>query len=244
MISLCIVIVIPLLQDFSGQFLIAALVLGLLILLGLFVWNKKSGKRGRTVLLTGICDSGKTSIFAWLTASKAADTYTSATPNEALVTIKGSKNSNSLAEIRLVDVPGHEKVRGKYFDDLKTSTLAIIFVVDSTSLGKRLRDVAECLHFILTNDDVQRRSIPVAVACHKQDSSLAKRASIVQSELEKELRLLSSARVKNLDGCATKKKTIIDPDQVSFLETSIIEDHDGEYSVNQIFSFLNASVLK
>lgn len=44
---------------------------------------------------------------------------------------------------RIVDIPGHYKVRDKFFDQYKDSAKGIIFVIDSVSIQKDVRDVAE-----------------------------------------------------------------------------------------------------
>lgn len=45
--------------------------------------------------------------------------------------------------LQVVDIPGHERVRQKYFDLYKGTARGIVFVVDSLTLSKDIRDVAE-----------------------------------------------------------------------------------------------------
>lgn len=45
--------------------------------------------------------------------------------------------------LRVVDIPGHERVRQKFFDDYKSICKAVMFVIDSVTLQKEIRDVAE-----------------------------------------------------------------------------------------------------
>jgi signal recognition particle receptor subunit beta len=45
--------------------------------------------------------------------------------------------------LKLVDVPGHERVRQRFFDTYKNAAKGIVFVLDSFSLNKDIRDVAE-----------------------------------------------------------------------------------------------------
>lgn len=45
--------------------------------------------------------------------------------------------------LRLVDLPGQERLRNKYFDQYKSSAKAIVYVVDSVTIQKEIRDVAE-----------------------------------------------------------------------------------------------------
>lgn len=44
---------------------------------------------------------------------------------------------------RLVDIPGHERLRGRFVDEYKNTARGAVFVVDSVTLQKDVRDVAE-----------------------------------------------------------------------------------------------------
>lgn len=43
----------------------------------------------------------------------------------------------------MIDLPGQERLRNKFFDQYKSSAKAIIYVVDSVTIQKEIRDVAE-----------------------------------------------------------------------------------------------------
>lgn len=45
--------------------------------------------------------------------------------------------------LKLIDIPGHERVRQRFFDSYKNTARGIVFVLDSFSLNKDIRDVAE-----------------------------------------------------------------------------------------------------
>lgn len=45
--------------------------------------------------------------------------------------------------LRVVDIPGHERVRSKFFDQYKNIARGVVFVIDSTTVQKEIRDVAE-----------------------------------------------------------------------------------------------------
>lgn len=75
-------------------------------------------------------------IFSQLLYSKHADTFTSIAENLGLHEVD---NKN----FRVVDIPGHERVRGKFFDQYKSSAKGVVFVVDSVTLPKDVKDVAE-----------------------------------------------------------------------------------------------------
>uniref|UniRef100_A0A915PYZ8 Signal recognition particle receptor subunit beta n=1 Tax=Setaria digitata TaxID=48799 RepID=A0A915PYZ8_9BILA len=110
---------------------------------------KRRFAQGNTVLIVGLCDSGKTLLFSKLINPKySPETYTSLKENRCEDVSVTSDKSN----------------RGK----LK----GIIFVIDSSTFGKRIRDVAAFLYDILYESE---KKIPVLVACNKQNCPLAKR---------------------------------------------------------------------
>lgn len=45
--------------------------------------------------------------------------------------------------LRIVDLPGQERLRNKFFDQYKSSAKAVVYVVDSVTIQKEIRDVAE-----------------------------------------------------------------------------------------------------
>lgn len=45
--------------------------------------------------------------------------------------------------LRVIDIPGSERLRGRFFDQYKKSTKGIVFVIDSVTVQKYIRDVAE-----------------------------------------------------------------------------------------------------
>ena len=76
-------------------------------------------------------------------------TYTSMQHNKFSYTPDSGKPG-----IELVDVPGSERVRGQVVDMFSSSARALVFVVDSNTVSKQIRDVAEYLHFLLTNKNI------------------------------------------------------------------------------------------
>lgn len=101
-----------------------------------FLWKKKSQKR-TDLLLTGLCESGKTLLFSQLLHKVVSETFTSISEN-----IGDYVNENGKS-LRVVDVPGHERLRGRFFDQYKKTAKGIVFVVDSVTVQKDVRDVAE-----------------------------------------------------------------------------------------------------
>lgn len=101
----------------------------------LFLWKRKSFVKS-DILLTGLCESGKTVLFGQILHSKVAETFTSIAEN-----IGDYKSDNAVA--RLVDIPGHERLRLRFFDQYKSTSKGIVYVVDSVTVQKDIRDVAE-----------------------------------------------------------------------------------------------------
>lgn len=89
--------------------------------------------------------------------------------------------------MRIIDIPGHERLREKFIDQYKTLARGVVFVVDSVTIQKDVRDAAEFLYNILSDDTLLKSGTSYLVLCNKQDLSLAKGANAVKSILEKEL---------------------------------------------------------
>lgn len=163
----------------------------------LLIYKRRRAAR-TDILLAGLCESGKTLTFSQLVYSEPKETYTSIKENVDKIALDKQV-------FRLVDIPGHERVRSKFFDQYKKSARILVFLVDSSTLQKDVRDVAEwvslvryenrpepdkfaCfsyLYTILADNAVS--STPVIIACNKQDLALAKGATATKGLLEKEL---------------------------------------------------------
>jgi Predicted GTPase len=89
--------------------------------------------------------------------------------------------------IKIVDLPGEDRLRNKFFDQYKSSAKGIVYVLDSSTVQKTLRDVAESLYVILADPQVQSSRVNILVCCNKQDQTLAKSSSVVKTLLQKEL---------------------------------------------------------
>ncbi|XP_058835598.1 signal recognition particle receptor subunit beta [Topomyia yanbarensis] len=160
----------------------------LVTLVLLYVWKKKRSAR-TDVLLMGLCDSGKTLLFSQLILGEAKETFTSTKENLGyLATAQG--------ELRVVDIPGHERLRGTFFDQYKNFAKAIVFVVDSVTVQKDVRDVAYFLYTVLA--DKATNNLPCIVLCNKQDETLAKGDSVIKSLLEKEINVVRQTRKSQL----------------------------------------------
>lgn len=83
-----------------------------------------------------MCDSGKTLLFSLIVNGKPVETFTSLKENTGFVNVQSGV-------LRLVDMPGHERLRLKLLDSFKQSAKAVVFVIDSSTVQKEIKDVAE-----------------------------------------------------------------------------------------------------
>lgn len=86
----------------------------------------------------------------------------------------------------IVDMPGHDRIRYRYVDFLPV-TRSIVFVVDSTTLSRQIRPVAEYLYDVLAKSEVQKQRTPILIACNKSDMITALPVEKIKLMLEGEM---------------------------------------------------------
>nr|XP_033815215.1 signal recognition particle receptor subunit beta isoform X1 [Geotrypetes seraphini] len=206
------------------------------VVVTLVFWKLLHGRKSsqRDVLLFGLCDSGKTLLFSRLLTGKYKLTQTSITDSTAAYRVKDDKGTT----LTLVDLPGHESLRLQFLERFKAAARAVVFVVDSATFQREVKDVAELLYQLLTDSVVLKNAPSLLIACNKQDITMAKSAKLIQQQLEKELntlRVTRSAAPTNLDGSGAapqlgKKGKEFDftqlPMKVEFLECSARENKE------------------
>ncbi|KAF3847655.1 hypothetical protein F7725_020683 [Dissostichus mawsoni] len=205
------------LEDQDPIFLIGFIVaLAVVVITCVFLKYFLTSKTVRSaVLVVGLCDSGKTLLFSRLLAGKFKRTQTSITDSSAPYKAKNDRVSTvhfitiSYDDLMmgsswtLIDLPGHDSLRSLYLEKFKSGARAIVFVVDSAIFQKEVRDVAEFLYILLTDNVISRNAPALVVACNKQDITMAKSAKLIQQQLEKEmntLRVTHSAALSSQDG--------------------------------------------
>ncbi|XP_034461054.1 signal recognition particle receptor subunit beta [Hippoglossus hippoglossus] len=189
------------LEEQDPVFLIALIVtLAVVVITCVFLKYFLSSKTVRSsVLLVGLCDSGKTLLFSRLLSGNFKRTQTSITDSSAPYKAKNDR----ACTWTLIDLPGHDSLRPQYLEKFKSAARAIVFVVDSAIFQKEVRDVAEFLYVLLTDAVISRNVPAILVACNKQDITMAKSAKLIQQQLEKELntlRVTRSAALSSQDG--------------------------------------------
>ncbi|XP_041480091.1 signal recognition particle receptor subunit beta-like [Lytechinus variegatus] len=169
-----------------------------IVLLRLF---RGSRNNRRSVLVLGLCESGKTLLYSRLVHKKAIESYTSIKENSGPYQVIGQ--SSMLLEV--IDIPGNDRQRIQFWNRFKTQARGVIFLVDSSSITKDLKEVAEFLYTLLSDSTTTNLNTPFLIACNKQDITMAKSARIIQTLLEKEmttLRVTRAATLSSTDGSA------------------------------------------
>ena len=183
-------------------------------------------RSGKSLLLVGLAEAGKTTIFSRLTLGKFVPTVTSMKQNNAEYPAKKRT-------LEIVDLPGHDRLRSKYWEDYKSNATGIVFVVDSQSFLSNVRDVADFLYTVLADPVVNKRRVPVLIACNKQDEAKAKSAKVIQNQLEKEINTIRATRLAALEST-----------DGSSSDTVIIGNHERDFQYSDLrlsIEFVNCS---
>ena len=101
---------------------------------------------------------------------------------------------------KIIDVPGHERIRYKCLDQQKDSAIGIIYLLDASTISKQIRDATEFLFQILSDPTINSNRTPVLVICNKQDMTMNKGASVIERELAKEIGVLRETHAGTLQG--------------------------------------------
>ncbi|KAF8163628.1 signal recognition particle receptor beta subunit-domain-containing protein [Crassisporium funariophilum] len=159
--------VLPLSLPFTSPILgLAALLVASFLLAVIFLLNKKkSTSRGSAFLLVGPPDAGKTAILSQLVYSQTMPTQISMQTNTSIVTLPSKK------AIKLIDVPGHPRLRDQFQEHL-ADTKVVGFVVDTSTVSRNAPAVAEHLHYILhalTSLPPSQPQPSLLILAHKSD---------------------------------------------------------------------------
>ncbi|KAL1920185.1 uncharacterized protein VTP21DRAFT_1331 [Calcarisporiella thermophila] len=175
----------------------AVLIVTTLLLVIISRWTSSRVARD-AVLLAGLSESGKTGLFMKLRFGEIPETHTSLKENVAVVELKFADGTPVTKKpIRLVDIPGHERLRFK-LNEFIPFARGVVFVIDSSTVARSIRDIAEYLYDILANEHVQKHRIPVLVACNKADLLTGVKKERIQEMLEAEMDRLRHTRTASL----------------------------------------------
>lgn len=202
------------------QFYLNILIAVFLVVFVTFLLLRKLKKPANVVLLAGLSDSGKTAIFSKVIFNKPKKSVTSLKENEASMDALG---------LKLIDIPGTERLRCRYWEQYRKNASQIIYVVDSTTVDSRLRDLSEYLYLLLGDPIVHKHKVRFTIACNKQDLEGAKKTDFIKTTLEKELNAIRATKKGQLGKTSEEEgeedylineEVSLDKLKVNFIETS------------------------
>lgn len=148
------------------------------------------------MIIVGPSNSGKTCLFNLMTTGEPRTTVTSQEANVA----HGFKLSKS-SKVRLMEFPGHLKLRSKLLDEIRNSVniKGLVFVIDSTVDPKQLTKTAEFLFQILQLTERRKDGVDILLACNKSEMFTARPALKIRDVLEKEIEKIIIRKQKSLE---------------------------------------------
>nr|CAI5845575.1 unnamed protein product [Callosobruchus analis] len=182
--------------DFTQIFIAIFVIVITLVII--WVYKRQKSLR-KSIIFTGLCDSGKTLTFSQLVHNKHVQTHTSIKENI------GTYVANN-ETLKIIDIPGHERLRDKFFDQYKNTVKGIVYIVDSNTIQQDIRDAAEYLYNILIDPAIQRNQPSLLILCNKQDQTFSKGGSAIKSMFEKELNTLRTTKSSQLESVDPKAK--------------------------------------
>ncbi|KAF8758662.1 Signal recognition particle receptor beta subunit [Rhizoctonia solani] len=164
-----------------------SLVLAVLIAFILSFTQRRPSSKRTSVLILGPTDAGKTALYSALAFGQALPTHSSIQSNSALYTTSHGRT------LRLVDIPGHPRLRDQFTDHLE-DTAAVVFVVDSASVARNGTAVAESTLALRATRPLvttcKSTSPPLLIHAHKSDlvqkqQAIQRVTAVLERELEK-----------------------------------------------------------
>lgn len=161
--------------------------------------RRRKSKKRDSILLCGQDGAGSTSAYLLLkNKSLGLGTVTSMIENESEVEIssRGDANGGGI-KVNVIDIPGHAKIRNRFYDRFLPRAKAIVFFVDGVEFSTNKRDVADHLYneILIEYDNVRSKRIPILIACNKMDKTEScSPASFVKKRLESEIEIIRTTR--------------------------------------------------
>ena len=188
---------------FGAIGLLVGLLVGLLLVVAqlLSLRRTKDGRSvGSALLLCGYCGSGKTALFHRLRANAVPHTVTSLEPSDKTFALHpelgGGGEASTLPRrpIRVLDMPGHGRLRTKLMASLPDAR-GVVFLVDAADTSATsLRPVAELLYDVFEECVRSNCGPRVLVVCNKSDREGAISGAALKTLLEAEMDTLKSTR--------------------------------------------------
>lgn len=175
-----------------------AIVIAILAILITALIFKRLKRRVQTVLLTGLSDAGKTAIFTKLVFNK---------PKKSVTSLKENDATLNDFNLRLVDIPGAERLRSRFWEQYRSLAQRVIFVVDSTNVETKLRDLSEYLYSLLSDETLYKNNIIFTIACNKQDLDGANDRDKIKNILQNELNAIRATKTGQLGKTSDEEET-------------------------------------
>lgn len=161
--------------------------------------RRNAARRGECLLLCGTSNSGKTLLFSRLTTGVAKRTLTSMIVNNGSMILENPSADRPTKKIHVIDIPGNLRIRQRDFHANKTSAKAMIFVIDSTTIKKESKDVADYIYDILQEKIFRQQRLPLLIFCNKQDTnSDHESVQSIRQLLENELTMKRRTRTSSV----------------------------------------------
>lgn len=155
------------------------------ILIAYILFVRLRRKTQNVVLLIGLSGAGKTAIFTKLIFNKKKQSVSSLKENDA---------TNKDLNLRLIDIPGAERLRNNYWEQYRSTANSVIFVVDSVCVEDNLRDVSEYIYSIISDPLLHKNKILFTIACNKQDLDDAKKKDEITHLVEREVNAIKATK--------------------------------------------------
>ena len=162
--------------------------------------GSKNSKKRDSIVLCGQDGAGSTSAYLLLkNKSLGLGTVTSSIENESEVEICVSSDRDAKekrVKVNVVDVPGHAKIRNRFYERFLPRAKGIVFFVDGVEFSTNKRDIADHLYneILIDYDNVRRKRIPILIACNKTDKEACSPATFVKKRLESEIEMIRTTR--------------------------------------------------
>lgn len=210
-------------SKYDNSDLYLALAFTLVLIIITYLLTKRLKRSTNVVLLTGLSDSGKTAIFSKIIFNKPKKSVTSLKENEATI-----REFN----LTIIDLPGADRLRDTFWEQYRTKAHHVIFIVDSTTVSTKLRDISEYIYKLLSDGTLHRNKIKFTIACNKQDLEEAKGKDQIKLMIEKELNAIKGTKMGQLGKTSneededyltkiTEGEISLDRLKVDLIETSV-----------------------
>merc|ERR1712046_418282 len=134
-----------------------------LLLAGLVVKSFRGNLKGDSILFLGLSQSGKTYMVC---------KHGKSSSDPKTVSNLMEYETNEKKKLKLVDIPGNDRIRKSELEKYKKGVRGIVFVVNSQTISSEIRDVAELVFSILTDYTIHSKQPKILIAANQQDGSL------------------------------------------------------------------------